>query len=355
MIDEVQDCSEVILDIVMNQKKQTVLCGDEYQKIYEFRCGDINIFETIYDYTEPNVMYLRNSYRVGFLIGHFTNMLLKKAHHSKKKFYGIGCKSNIYTFNNDYNSFENKLLILTKTNLNIYTIIDDILQQTVGKKIYIVGDRINIKDDLHIFTNLDLFHEKKNNIFEKFKNHDEISHYIEMSNNNSGSIYHNINKTHLRLYDMFKNNTLEKINNLKKHVTYNIDEADFVISTIHQYKGKEYTDVLLGQDLTYSNDREQNNLLYVAITRTKENLYVNQNIYNLYKKLHGIDIENQIEIKIPNQMSTKECCINCNIKTHYGYNKLFFNNVSDAINDCNQQEKIEYMCRNCQIKRNLIN
>lgn len=57
-------------------------------------------------------------------------------------------------------------------------------------------------------------------------------------------------------------------------LTVNAEDADIIITTVHQAKGAEWNNVLLYDDWTGGiNSNEEKNLLYVATTRAKERLY----------------------------------------------------------------------------------
>ena len=72
-------------------------------------------------------------------------------------------------------------------------------------------------------------------------------------------------------------------------------EADIVLSTIHKSKGREWNNVTIEDDFTIFDDnnldsvlaleKEELNILYVAITRAKKGLYMSAGVSEFYNKL----------------------------------------------------------------------
>lgn len=78
-------------------------------------------------------------------------------------------------------------------------------------------------------------------------------------------------------------------------LTVNPEDADIIITTVHQAKGAEWNNVLLYDDWTAGiNSNEEKNLLYVATTRAKERLYTG-GFWPVYR--HAVNLtQEQLEL-----------------------------------------------------------
>ncbi|XP_023804079.1 F-box DNA helicase 1-like [Cyanistes caeruleus] len=71
-VDEAQDCTPAIVDIVQSQKCGKILVGDPHQQIYTFR-GAVN---TLYLLPHSHVFYLTQSFRFGPEIAYVGSTIL---------------------------------------------------------------------------------------------------------------------------------------------------------------------------------------------------------------------------------------------------------------------------------------
>ena len=68
------------------------------------------------------------------------------------------------------------------------------------------------------------------------------------------------------------------------------NKADVILSNVHSSKGLEYSSVILGNDFMLldkitDDTFEELNLIYVAVTRAKNNLFLNEDLSNFYRKI----------------------------------------------------------------------
>ena len=101
---------------------------------------------------------------------------------------------------------------------------------------------------------------------------------------------------------------IKKVENA--NYTHTESEANFIFSTIHKSKGREWRNVIVEDDfLIFSNntsiatiisqEQEEMNLIYVGITRAINNLHMRAGVYGFIKKLVG-DTEDQQEEQTAN-------------------------------------------------------
>ena len=97
-----------------------------------------------------------------------------------------------------------------------------------------------------------------------------------------------------KLVNTFKSKLPKALNDLRKFASYDEKNSNLVFSTMHKAKGLEWDQVRISDDaeqiidayssfkkgeLHYLNLIEEFNLLYVAITRTKLNLSLSENLF----------------------------------------------------------------------------
>lgn len=239
LFDEGQDADPVMLDILFNQEKATkIIVGDSHQSIYQWR-GAINALSMV----EYKRKELNTSFRFPQSIANIAVEVLSfKQNFDKEmkpiKIFGKGEESN----GNDIRT----RAILSRSNL---TILDYLFTHKEIQKPYVEKGLDSLLNSQTSGLNiLDLFYLKKgqkNNIknyfLKTFDTIEEVKEYYESIDDIS------INGA-LKFIEKYSDLT-ERILDLKNKEITNSDNADFVFSTIHKSKGKEWDWVkLLDQD-----------------------------------------------------------------------------------------------------------
>jgi len=276
VVDEAQDLNQVAEAIIDLQKTNKVFIGDVDQKIYGFR-GAINIFNK--EVKNSVSFSLSQSFRFGPEVATIANKVLINFK-DKDILNVVGTESidsKINTF--DYNE---QYTLISRTNA---TLIDNAIKLVKeGRKIHIVGGFENIKEQaLDIYY---LYKNKKslikNDFLKKMKNFYHLSILSERTNNAEYNLlinfierYGDFLEEYIELID--KNNTSMKL-------------ADVVLTTAHKSKGLEFYNVILcddfaelfkGDNIVKNVDEEEINLIYVAVTRSIENLILNKDLNKL--------------------------------------------------------------------------
>ena len=265
LFDECQDANPVLLEIVSQQKIQKISVGDEYQQIYGWR-GAINSFQQLYG----KVFYLSNSFRFGNEIADIASIILRlkgeksllsglKSLSSKQ----VDVKPKVYTQ-------------LSRTNVNI---INKIIEN-IRKKIHVVGGISEILDlaksgfALYVGDNKN----NKNSKTRVFQTWQKLLEFNEKFDDPDLSFLANILDTHGNSFGKILSK-IEKANYVEEK------EATVIFSTIHKSKGREWKNISISDDFIIllkeqnihtllTEYSEEFNLLYVAITRTREKLYL---------------------------------------------------------------------------------
>jgi F-box protein 18 (helicase) len=283
--DEGQDASEAMLDVFLSQKATKVIVGDSHQQIYGWRYA-VNSLEKV---NYPSYS-LSASFRFNQEIAQLAKDVVGWKRHLKIpsviKITGAGKPGKIKT-----------RAVIARTNAGLLVkAIELLIEKKEIKSIYFEGRIENYtyaNDGASIYDILNLYSGEKERIRDKMiasmKDMDELEEYIE-----------NTGDAQLRmLVEMVKEYGKKIPGYIKKlkecHLDHDDkDKADMIFSTVHRSKGMEYDEVTLANDfiteeriiemtkapepVNTAKLSEEVNLLYVAITRAKSDLYIPEDI-----------------------------------------------------------------------------
>jgi len=264
LFDEGQDTSPVMLDIFNNQKAQKVIVGDVHQQIYGWRFA-VNSLDKC-DFKNYN---LSTSFR-------FDNNIALLAKHiiEVKDLNGdMNIEINgVGTFKSD----KKVKAFLGRTNVGL---ISKALEESKGNIHFEGNIHSYLKNDngVSIYDILNLKNGKqewiKDPVIKNFKSIDNLSEYIEQSGDKQLKPLVDI----VNIYDKRLPFLLKEL--IACHVEK--ENADYIFSTVHKSKGMEYDSVEMADDFASINEinpedsNEEINLIYVAATRTKSSLIIN--------------------------------------------------------------------------------
>lgn len=289
LLDEAQDTTPCVFDIVMNQKESIkILVGDRHQSIYAFR-GAVNAMDLI----EPDFDYdLTKSFRFLPEIADKANMVLSEMKNIKTDIKG----------NENIEDDKSRNAYIARTNSGIFLK----AIETSGKLFFVGG--INGYRFTSIFDIYNLWLDdldKINNPFIKmFENFEEYVNYgeelmdVEVLSN-------------VRLIKTYGKRLPGLLYDVKNRAVKDESEAELILSTAHKSKGSEWDYVDIADDYHPIFDEESKginkklienpeeiNLLYVTITRAKRSLNLNHEL-NMF-----INLNKQFDNHINNK--TKE-------------------------------------------------
>lgn len=283
LFDEGQDASAAMLDIFLKQKATKVIVGDTHQQIYGWRYA-VNSLEK----TRFKTYQLSTSFRFSQNIAKLAIEILKwKEHISKAEVIPISGKG--------ANKPIKTKAILARTNLGLLLkAIEYITNHKNVKQLYFEGN-INsytyADEGASLYDVLNLYNGKhyliKDRMIKSMESVDDLEDYIEKTEDIQLGMM-------LEIVKEYGNKIPGIIKSLKeKHVeNEDKDKAEIIFSTVHRCKGMEYDQVeLVGDFITeerliklkedknskgvnLSKLNEEINLLYVAVTRTKNVLRI---------------------------------------------------------------------------------
>jgi F-box protein, helicase, 18 len=309
LFDEGQDASPAMLDIFLQQPAAKVIVGDTHQQIYSWRYA-VNSLEK----TGFKKFNLSHSFRFGSNIAQLaTTILFWKDNitpFTPVAIKGMGTNTDTVT-----------KAVIGRTNLGLLLkAIEYVTEKKNIKHIYFEGN-INsytyADEGASLCDVLNLQNNKrsaiKDELIKSMASIKDLEEYIEKTEDAQlGMMVEIVKKYGNDIYDIIKSIKQKHIDGDKK------EEAEVIFSTVHRCKGMEYDSIHLVNDfiteekverqvLDLDNDEkkmsklnEEINLLYVAITRTKNILYIPEELLPAdFPKLAQINIIKKEEKKEP--------------------------------------------------------
>lgn len=253
-VDEAQDSSDVIFNLINNQKHmQCVVVGDRYQQIYEWR-GAQNIMDRFPDFEQ---LKLTKSFRLTPATAALANIILEK--HCNDRITGLMTyvgepETTCYLFNSG-DALINKafeLLADGVTDLRILGGVKSICALLFDARSIISGEIVDrVESPLFGFNGWDAVKE----------------HYEDKSGNESKD---ETNKTAKKLITLIDKYSVESLINL---FSKDNPDAKITLSTVHAAKGLEFDKVIFETNkMRYLSSKElaeRDRVHYVAMTRSK--------------------------------------------------------------------------------------
>ncbi|HKM44365.1 MAG TPA: UvrD-helicase domain-containing protein [Dysgonamonadaceae bacterium] len=281
LFDEGQDASMAMLDVFLKQGATKVIVGDTHQQIYNWRYA-VNSLEK----AKFKTYNLSTSFRFCQDIANLAVEVLKMKKHidipTDVSINGVGNSSSI-----------KRKAVLARTNLGLLIkAIEYVTEKQKVQKLYFEGN-INsytyATEGASLYDVLNLFNGKhyliRDQLIKKMNNLDDLIDYIEKAEDRDLAMMVDIVKE----YGNEIPNIIQMIR--AKHVD-NRDEAEMIFSTVHRSKGMEYDVVQIVNDflseehliklkeknrtgvINQTELNEEINLLYVAVTRTRNSVYI---------------------------------------------------------------------------------
>lgn len=287
LFDEGQDASSTMLDIFLKQPATKVIVGDTHQQIYGWRYA-VNSLEKV----DFKTFHLSTSFRFSQDIANLGMEVLN-------------WKSNLTDYEHLPIKGEGKTTkhttkaVLARTNLGLLLqAIEYVTEKKIPQQIYFEGN-INsytyADEGASLYDVLDLNNGKKGKIrdklIKKMRNLNELEGYVKKTEDvQLGLMIEIVRKYGNRIPSLIK-----KIKD--QHVAHDEKEhADMIFSTVHRSKGMEYDTVKIVNDFISeekveklrnnqtkvnvdpSKIIEEINLLYVAVTRTKNIIHIPESL-----------------------------------------------------------------------------
>lgn len=282
LVDEAQDLNDCMIDIIKSNRAKKVLVGDPYQQIYGFN-GAVNALAKASADGAAN-HFLTQSFRCPAKVADLANQYLRLLD-APKPFKGVSKPVKRLGKTGE--------LVIARTNAGLF---DFVAKNLAGNRFFYNGgfdgyEFHNIIDVVNIFNNR--LEEVKDPFLRRFKTFNDLSDYAEKVRDVALSTRMRIGLRYSnRVYDIFKA--------MRKTEAQNEGQANFVITTAHKIKGREYETVTLLEDFVAIGEvigqaratktafeaggvkpelvnrvsLEEFRLIYVSITRSFKNLLV---------------------------------------------------------------------------------
>ncbi|KAM8982099.1 F-box DNA helicase 1 isoform X1 [Sarcophilus harrisii] len=293
-VDEAQDCTPAIIDIILSQPCGKIFVGDPHQQIYTFRYA----INALFAVPHTHLFYLTQSFRFGAEIAYVGATLLDVCKKVRRKtLIGGNQKSTIR------GSSEGQIALLCRTNASVF---DEAVRVTEGKtpsRIYLIGGTKSFGLDRFI----DIWILLQSDEEQRKQNLSIKDRFIRRWMHKDG--YGGLKRYAVAAEDkelMAKIAVVEKYNvripelvkRIEKCHVNDIVFAEYVLGTVHKAKGLEFDTVQILDDFVKvpcgrhslpqiphfrieSFPDEEWNLLYVAVTRAKKCLIMTKSLENI--------------------------------------------------------------------------
>lgn len=281
LFDEAQDSNPVTAALVAAQRARKIFVGDKWQQIYRWRGAENALDEQIE--LGADAMYLTNSFRFGPMIAGVANAILSMQGETRP-LVGLGPRDKVVTslpFGTGHHA------VLSRTVAGVIMSAIDAVE--AGQVVYWNGGieayQLSDLEDLYFLSK-----GKKDQIRNKrmFAPFNCYQNYMDAAEESEDPEMNRLLRIISDQPDVPK-----LLSVLRKNSTDEQDKADITVSTVHRSKGLEWDVVLLEEDFpdifdpeVVSGDRlvDELNLLYVAATRAKKVLVINQIIDLIIRK-----------------------------------------------------------------------
>src|SRR6185312_1556454 len=300
LFDEGQDASPVMLDVFLKQNATKVIVGDTHQQIYGFRYA-VNSLEKV-NYPTFN---LSTSFRFDNSIATLAIKILDWKKHLTEQ-------ESVKIVGNGGNQKTETKAVLARTNLGLLLkAIEIVAEKKEADRIYFEGNISSYtyaEDGASLYDVLNLYNGNyeriKDPVIKTMQSIEDLESYIEKTEDLQLKMILDIVITYdNEIYDLIKAIKDKHVEEGEK------EKAQLIFSTVHKCKGMEYDSIQLANDFITEEDlkkynkegisqeklNEEINLLYVAITRTKNILKIPEILLpERFQKTTNITITDQI-------------------------------------------------------------
>ena len=259
-LDEAQDSSPVVLDILKQQDCKVVYVGDSYQSIYAFRQA-VNAMECV----EAPTYLLSKSFRYGEEIAKVASSIINNEIEVK------GCEGIDSVVSSSKDSYDKQYTKIFRTNGALLSEAVELLSQ--GKKVKCDIDPYKFKsmiESVQALKDNDLSGAKDDDIA-MYQSWEDI---VEDDNAEIKRLVRIVESYQTHKYVRALNDLIQQQKGKK------VFKWDVLLTTAHKSKGMEWDNVVIASDfdldLIFSDERLQQevNLFYVACTRAIKELYL---------------------------------------------------------------------------------
>ncbi|XP_021175742.2 F-box DNA helicase 1 [Fundulus heteroclitus] len=342
-IDEAQDCTPAIMDVLLSQRCGKILVGDPHQQIYTFK-GAVNALHSV---GHTHIFYLTQSFRFGAEIAFVGAAILKVCKGVQKILVGGMQKGAVCdetaskaleAMKKGESCSRGKIGILARCNLGVFKGAVQLTDANQQCRIHFIGGVRNIgldriMDIYHLMTEagqeakkraikdplIRTFFATKKNAYSAFKEYITQTEDKELDGK-------------CCIVEKYRERIPELVGRLKACSEGDFHSADFIVGTVHKAKGLEFDTVIVIddfvsvpasnhnlhhiRDFSFKNfHNDEWNLLYVAVTRAMTSLVVTRSILRILTVAGEYFLKSQMPSSLVVGSSPLPCsiseCPNC--------------------------------------------
>ncbi|KAE8281648.1 F-box DNA helicase 1 [Larimichthys crocea] len=305
-IDEAQDCTPAIMDVLLSQRCGKILVGDPHQQIYTFK-GAVNALNIV---AHTHIYYLTQSFRFGAEIAYVGATILKVCKGVQKILVGGKQKGAVCddtaddiraTLRTGFSHCPGKTAILSRCNVSVFSEAVRLTDANPDCRIHFVGGVKGIGLD-RIMDIWNLLQQTGSSHKPKFIRDPLIRFFAKKNQNPFWALKKYVTQTEdkeldakLSIVEKYSSRVPELVTRLQRCFEDDFNKADFTLGTVHKAKGLEFDTVIISDDFIkvptsrhnmhfspeFSFDKildDEWNLLYVAVTRAKTSLIITKSI-----------------------------------------------------------------------------
>lgn len=280
LFDEAQDANPATVSWVLKQSGKKIFVGDEHQAIYSFR-GSINALDNL---PGADRLYLTESFRFGAGIAGYANLLLSQIKHSETLIVPAGRHPSSFTVDRSAGR-----LVLSRANYSLFDSAADCAIK--GIPFGFVGE-FNSYRFMEVLDVWRLHSNRRKEIvsakIKEFRSYSHFNEYAEKHDKKDLLLLRN-------LMDKHGSNVSDLVWLISQtYLPDKLPDDAVVLSTAHKAKGSEHMSVELADDFMLDYGKgcaltkeatEEANILYVALTRSIQNLGIPKSVENFLGQL----------------------------------------------------------------------
>ncbi|WP_095158237.1 3'-5' exonuclease [Pseudomonas sp. Irchel 3E13] len=280
LADEAQDLNGLTLELIKMQSCRKIFVGDRHQVLYRFRGADNALDDP--ELNDAVDLNLTRSFRFGPATASLANMILSFKGETLKVV-GAGARTKIKTA---LDSTAKRPALLHRTVMGVITSALDFT--AAGRKVYWVGGidgyQISNIEDLYWFSEGQSQKVKNKRLLKEFNDWDQYLAIAEETKD----------REMVRAIKIITgSDDLEgKLRQMRAMTVKDESLADITLATAHRSKGLEWDNVALMDDfpdpldplMDHGSREDELALLYVATTRARHQLAVNQVVIGLMRE-----------------------------------------------------------------------
>ncbi|KAG8576835.1 hypothetical protein GDO81_009996 [Engystomops pustulosus] len=290
-VDEAQDCTPSIMEVVLSQKCGKIFVGDPHQQIYTFR-GAVN---ALCEVPHTHIFYLTQSFRFGAEIAYIGATILDACKKIRRKALVGGNQEGTVR-----QHFQTKVAILSRTNACVFDQAVSVTDRENPSVIHIIGGPENFGlSKIHdIWVLLQPESERlrrKLDIKDRFiatwknKGFSALKTYAVSAEDREL-------EAKIAVVEKYNHRIPELVKKIQMCHTAETANADYILGTVHKAKGMEFDTVEVTDDfikvpfarhnlerlqISLASVADEWNLLYVAVTRAKKHLIMTKSVENI--------------------------------------------------------------------------